>query len=72
MELLDIVLSTWSQILYNEIRSSIQYFQTYENIDLIDRIILSGCGSRIIGLDRALENSMDIPVEIINPMQKIY
>lgn len=72
MELLDIVLSTWSQILYNEIRSSIQYFQTYENIDLIDRIILSGCGSRIIGLDRALENSMDIPVEIINPMQKIW
>ena len=28
MELMDIVLSTWVQILYNEIRSSIQYFQT--------------------------------------------
>jgi len=72
LELMDIVFSTWSQILYNEIRSSIQYFQTYENVDSIDKIILSGCGSRIIGLDRALQNSMDIPVEIIDPMQKIW
>ena len=71
MELLEIVLSTWSQILYNQIRSSIQYFQTYEDVSSIDKIILSGCGSRIMGLDKALENSINIPVELINPMQKI-
>ena len=71
MELLEIVLSTWSQILHNEIRSSIQYFQTHEDVNSIDKIILSGCGSRIMGLDKALENSINIPVELINPMQKI-
>lgn len=70
MELMEIVLSTWTQILYNEIRSSIQYFETYEKVNNIDRILLSGSGSRIRGIDSALENSLDIPVELIDPIEQ--
>ena len=71
MELLEIVLSTWAQILYNEIRTSIQYFQVQEDVGEINKIMLSGCGSRIMGLDIELQNNLGVPVESINPMQRI-
>ncbi|MGI5851573.1 MAG: type IV pilus biogenesis protein PilM [Caldicoprobacterales bacterium] len=71
MELMDIVLSTWAQILYNEIRTSIQYFQAQEDVQVVDKILLSGCGSRIIGLDKELERISGIAVEHIDPVEKI-
>ncbi|HHZ13291.1 MAG TPA: pilus assembly protein PilM [Clostridiales bacterium] len=71
MELMDIVLSTWVQILYNEIRSSIQYFQTQENVQAVDKILLSGCGSRIMGLDKELESISGISVEHLYPIEKL-
>ncbi len=71
MELMEIVLSTWTQILYNEIRSSIQYFQSQEDTMEINKIILSGCGSRIKDLDVELHKNLGITMEYINPVQKI-
>ena len=42
MELIEIVLSTWTQMIYSEIRSSIQYFQIHEEVNNIDEIVLAG------------------------------
>jgi len=71
MELIEIVLSTWTQMIYSEIRSSIQYFQIHEEVNNIDEIVLSGCGSRIWGLDVELEKRLGIPVKYIDPMKNI-
>ncbi|HZJ82484.1 MAG TPA: pilus assembly protein PilM [Clostridia bacterium] len=71
MELPPIILSTWSQILDNEIRASIRYFQEQEDINSIDSIKLSGCGSRVKGLAKELENSLDIPVDLVDPLGRI-
>ncbi|HZJ57063.1 MAG TPA: pilus assembly protein PilM [Clostridia bacterium] len=71
MELMDIVLSTWVQILYNEIRASIQYFQAQEDVQTIDRILLSGCGSRIVEVDKELEKVSGISVQRLDPTEKI-
>lgn len=71
MELSQAALSAWVKTLDNEIRTSIRYFQEQEGINAVDGIKISGCGSRVGGLDLGLENSLDIPVKFVSPLKRI-
>jgi len=66
------VLLSWTEILYNEIRYSINYFLSQERLNGVDKIILSGCGSRIEGLQKNLQEAFEIPIEVFDPSYKLY
>ena len=60
-------LTSLNEALYNEIRYSINYFLTQEGLNSIDKIILSGCGSRIQGIKNALQEAFGVAVEFFDP-----
>jgi type IV pilus assembly protein PilM len=54
----------------NEIQKSIDFF-TSSTDEIIDKIFISGGGSKIKGIDNVIENNLKIPVEIIDPFKNI-
>ncbi len=61
----------WNEALVNEIRSSIDYYHAYGETTRVEKICLSGCGSRIPGVAELLQETLDIPVENSDPLKGI-
>lgn len=57
----------WSSSLISEARSSLNYYQNYENVSALEAIILNGRGGLIKGIDRQLEEALGLPVRLTNP-----
>ena len=56
------------QALYNEIRYFINYFLAEEKINRIDKIVLTGCGSRVKGIKKSLGDVFEVP-EVYDPAE---
>ena len=57
----------WSSSLISETRSSLNYYQNFENASALEAIILNGRGGRLKGIDRQLEEALGLPVRLTNP-----
>lgn len=55
----------------NECKRAIDFFYTNYSDAQIRKIYVSGGSSRMAGLDKVLEEHVEIPVEIFNPLSKI-
>ena len=58
--------------LLNEVRRSLDYFHTVsEHEGEINRIVLSGGGSKLRNLEKYLQAQLNFPVEFLDPWKKI-
>lgn len=65
------VLKTASESLSVEIGNSLDFFQSSASNDRINKLYLSGGGSKIKDFDIILQQQIGIPVEVVNPFKKI-
>lgn len=69
------ILGDTSQELANEVKRAIGfYFQEADvapNIGTVRHLFLSGGGSRTLGLDAHFATSMNVPIQILDPFQRI-
>ena len=65
------LLKTASESLALEIRNSLDFFQSTTAYEKINKLYLSGGGSKIKDFDIILQQEIGIPVEIVNPFTKI-
>src|SRR5438270_226045 len=65
------IVAARSTLLIEEIRGSLDYYQAQPEASPIGRIILTGGGSRTIGLGEALEQTLGIPVEEGHPLSGV-
>jgi len=65
------VLKTASESLAIEIGNSLDFFQSTTTYGKINKLYLSGGGSKIKDFDIILQQQIGIPVEIVNPFKKI-
>ncbi len=59
------------QNLVGEIRRSIQFFENQSNGRTVQKIVLGGGTSRMKNLPAFIAHEMNLPTEIINPLQRI-
>jgi type IV pilus assembly protein PilM len=52
----------------DEVRGSLDYYAAQSGAARIDRVVLSGGGSRLLGLDERLSAATRLPVEIARPL----
>lgn len=64
-------LENWGIDMAYQISSSVGYYQSKADKFMVEKIILCGGGSRVEGLTRQLQQNLNIPVELIKPLQKI-
>src|SRR5437764_10448320 len=62
------IVTAQSSLLIEEIRGSLDYYQAQPEASPIGRIVLTGGGSRTIGLLESLEQTLGIPVEEGHPL----
>jgi type IV pilus assembly protein PilM len=65
------LLKTASESLAVEIRNSIDFFQSTTTYEKINKLYLSGGGSKIKDFDIVLQQEVGMPVEMVNPFNKI-
>lgn len=65
------ILQAASETLALEIANSLEFFQSTTTYEKINKIYLSGGGSKIKDFDTILQQQTGIPVEIVNPFKKI-
>ncbi len=65
------LLKTASEALAAEIRNSIEFFQSTTTYEKINKLYLSGGGSKIKDFDTVLQQEIGIPVEMVNPFKQI-
>jgi type IV pilus assembly protein PilM len=65
------VLKIASESLAIEIGNSLDFFQSTTTYEKINKLYLSGGGSKIKDFDIILQQQIGIPVEIVNPFKKI-
>jgi type IV pilus assembly protein PilM len=65
------IVAARSTLLIEEIRGSLDYYQAQPEASPIGRIILTGGGSRTIGLGEALEQTLGIAVEEGHPLSGV-
>jgi type IV pilus assembly protein PilM len=65
------VLKTASDSLAIEIANSLDFFQSTSTYEKINKLYLSGGGSKIKDFDIILQQQIGIPVEMINPFKKV-
>jgi type IV pilus assembly protein PilM len=65
------VLKTASESLAVEIGNSLDFFQSTTTYEKINKLYLSGGGSKIKDFDITLQQQIGIPVEVVNPFKKI-
>ncbi|HMK76789.1 MAG TPA: type IV pilus assembly protein PilM [Thermodesulfobacteriota bacterium] len=65
------VLKIASESLAAEIGNSLDFFQSTTTYEKIGKLYLSGGGSKIKGFDTTLQQQIGIPVEVVNPFNKI-
>ena len=54
-----------------EVRRSIDYYKLQNRGESIDELVLTGGGSKLVGLERMLEGELGIPARIGNPFENI-
>jgi type IV pilus assembly protein PilM len=64
-------LETVSRELSLEVQRTFDYFASSAESERIGKIVLSGGGSRLAGLDEFLSSSWGIPVELVHPFQNV-
>ncbi len=64
-------LNEWALKVVNEVLSSVNYYQQQNIGKYVDSLFLSGRGARVRGLAEMLEQELEIPVKLINPMENI-
>jgi type IV pilus assembly protein PilM len=55
----------------NEIKRTVDFYSRNYTENKIDKLFLSGGCARISGLTRVLQENMDIPVEVFNPLLRV-
>jgi type IV pilus assembly protein PilM len=65
------VLRAASESLAIEIGNSLEFFQSTTTYEKINKLYLSGGGSKIKDFDIILQQQIGIPVEIVNPFKKV-
>jgi len=65
------VLRSASESLASEIGNSIEFYQSTTTYEKIEKLYLSGGGSKTKDFDIILQQVIGIPVEIVNPFKKI-
>jgi type IV pilus assembly protein PilM len=65
------VLKAASESLATEIGNTLDFFQSTTTYEKIDKLYLSGGGSKIKDFDILLQQQIGIPVEVVNPFKKI-
>jgi type IV pilus assembly protein PilM len=65
------VLKTASESLAIEIGNSLEFFQSTSTYEKINKLYLSGGGSKIKDFNIILQQQIGIPVEITNPFKKV-
>ena len=56
----------------NEVSRSFDYYRDHFHDAGISKVILSGGGAKMKGLEKFLSDGLNLPVETINPLQGIY
>ena len=65
------IIAKVNENIVQEIRRSLEYFQSSSNEDKIKKIIFSGGCAKAYGLRDAVEERLGLPVELLNPFAKI-
>ncbi|MDW7740387.1 MAG: type IV pilus assembly protein PilM [Bacillota bacterium] len=65
----DVVID-WTNSLAGEIRSSITYYQDQPDASQVEGVLLSGKGAMLKGIAAYLENNINLPVRIFNPLEE--
>lgn len=58
----------WGMTVANEIRTSISFYVKQDSLNEVERIVLSGIGSRVTGLTGLLQEELAVPVELVQPL----
>jgi len=68
-EVVEVIVKSFDKIL-NEVQKSFEFFSTTSNSP-VDRVLLTGGGALISGVDGLFSHHLETPVEILNPMKGI-
>jgi len=65
------VISKVNEMITQEIRRSLDFYNSTANDDRVSGVYLSGGCSKVLNLDSAIREKLGIPVEKINPFAKL-
>lgn len=69
------IIGETNELMVQDVRTSVEYFlqggDALARIGKLNQIYLTGGGARILGLDASLAATLQVPVQILNPFQKI-
>ncbi len=68
-DVVEVIVKSFEKIL-NEVQKSFEFFSTTSNSQ-VDRVLLTGGGALIAGVDGLFSHHLETPVEILNPMKGI-
>ena len=68
-DVVEVIVKSFDKIL-NEVQKSFEFFSTTSN-NQVDRVLLTGGGALINGVDGLFSHHLETPVEILNPMKAI-
>ena len=68
-EVIEVIVKSFDKILA-EVQKSFEFFSTTSNSQ-VDRVLLTGGGALIAGVDGLFSHRLETPVEILNPMKGI-
>jgi len=68
-EVVEIIVKSFDKVL-SEVQKSFEFFSTTSNSQ-VDRVLLTGGGALIAGVDGLFSHHLETPVEILNPMKGI-
>ncbi|MBC9784952.1 type IV pilus assembly protein PilM [Heliobacterium chlorum] len=61
----------WALILANELRTTIGYYSNQPGSGSINKIYLSGPGTRIRGVKEVIAEDLELPVDVLSPFQQM-
>ncbi|SHG73894.1 type IV pilus biogenesis protein PilM [Desulforamulus hydrothermalis] len=61
----------WLVTLANEIRSSVSYYLAQGNASTVNSVLLSGRGARLKQLPERLQEELEVPVTVLDPLQNL-
>ncbi|QGG46589.1 type IV pilus assembly PilM family protein [Heliorestis convoluta] len=64
-------LQEWATTLANQMRSTLGYYMTQNELTNVNQIVLGGLGATFPGLVEALKRELDAPLSLVDPLQKL-
>lgn len=61
----------WTEKYIQEMRHSLEVYRSEGGGQTVGRILLTGAGPHVAGLDQQLREALDLPVEAIDPLQPV-